>query len=121
MPPLIHRESALRKRKEDIVMLEYKFGIVLVFFLFVIVCNLGSIALKVIFPKQNWSWALLFGGFFFEGAVLRAAKGGFKKFFTGDIPNEDAFLLVIITVISIVALVAVHKIANKAKTEKELD
>ena len=100
-------------------MLTYNIGIILVLIVFVVACNLGSIALKVLFPKQNWSWALLFFGFFMESAILRMAKGGFKKFFTGDIPNDDAFLLVIVTVISIVALVIVQKIANRAKKAKD--
>ena len=97
------------------------YGFITLFFLIIgfVAFNLGAIALKVIFPKQNWSWAILAVGFVVESTVLKVANGGMKKFFTGDIPNNDAFLLVIVTISSIVAIAVVHTVTNKLKAKKE--
>ena len=102
-------------------MLDYGFLTLLLLIVSIVVFNLGAIAAKVFYPKQNWSWALLAGGLIVESKILKVANGGMKKFFTGDIPNDDAFLLVIVTVVSIIAMVVVHKIGNKAKKEKEAE
>ena len=97
------------------------YGIMTMVFLFtsIAVFNIGAVVLKVIFPKQNYSWAIMFVGFIIESIILRIAVGGPKKMIVGNIPNNDAFFLVIVTFATIVAIGVVQKIGNRSKKSEK--
>ena len=97
-------------------MLDYGFFTLLLLIVSVVAFNVVPIALKVLFPEHNWPWALLALGLIVETFILRIANS--KNLLTGDVPNDDALLLVIVTAVSIAAMAIVQKIVGKSKKGK---